>query len=63
MAENSYAHARVLQTRQLRYARQLVEVGCPHCKATHWLLDPGQLVECLNYPGRTAWLDGLGALA
>lgn len=54
-------HGTVLQTRQLRDGRQLAEIHCPHCEATHWYLDPGQLVDCLAMENRPQWVDGLGA--
>jgi hypothetical protein len=53
--------ARVLQTRQLRDRRQIVEVDCACCDETHWLLNPSGLVECLTSPGRYMWVDGLGS--
>jgi hypothetical protein len=54
-------HGQVLQTRRLRDGRQIVEVTCPHCGETHWLLNPSSLVECLTSPGRFMWVDGLGS--
>jgi hypothetical protein len=56
-------HGQVLQRRQLRDGREIVEAACPHCSSTHWLLNPSGLVECLTLPGKFAWLDGLGSPA
>ena len=54
--------ATVLQTRRLRDGHQLVEVNCPHCSESHWLmLTPGStLAYCLAEPSRAFFLDGLG---
>ncbi|CPR11948.1 hypothetical protein BN971_03241 [Mycobacterium bohemicum DSM 44277] len=51
----------VLHTRQLRDGRQLAEIRCPHCAGSHWYLNPGHLVDCLAFPNRPLWVDGLGA--
>jgi hypothetical protein len=52
--------ARVLQTRQLRDRRQLVEVSCPCCGDSHWVLNPAPAVECLSQPGKFMSIDGGG---
>jgi hypothetical protein len=50
--------AKVLQTRELRDRRHLVEVDCACCDSTHWLLNPsGAVVECLSTPGKFMWVD------
>lgn len=59
-ADSAVKHATVLQTRQLRDRRQLVEVACAVCDSTHWLLNPSGLVECLSSPGKYMHVDGLG---
>jgi hypothetical protein len=56
-ADSAVKHATVLQTRQLRDRRQLVEVACPCCDSTHWLLTPSGAVECLSQPGKFMWVD------
>jgi hypothetical protein len=52
----------VRQTRHLRDGRQLVEVSCPHCDSTHWLLTDGtkQLAYCLSHANLPMFVEGLG---
>jgi hypothetical protein len=53
--------ATVRQTRRLRDGRQLVEVGCPHCDSTHWLMTHDTtLAHCVAEPSLAFFLDGLG---
>jgi len=53
--------ARVRQSRRLRDGRQLVEVSCPHCDSTHWLLTDGApLAYCLSHANLPMFVEGLG---
>jgi hypothetical protein len=51
--------ARVLQSRRLRDGRQLVEVTCPHCAGTHWMMttDGSTLAHCVAQPSLVFFLD------
>lgn len=53
-------NATVKQIRRLRDGRKLVEIDCPCCQSTHWMLDPGHLVYCLSRPNKPMFVDGLG---
>jgi hypothetical protein len=54
-------NATVKQIRRLRDGRKLVEIDCPWCQSTHWMLDPGGLVYCTTLPNnRPMFVDGMG---
>lgn len=52
--------ATVRQSRRLRDGRQLVEVSCPHCPETHWLLPDSTLAHCPSHANMPMFIDGLG---
>jgi hypothetical protein len=54
---------RVKQIRRLRRGRRIVEIDCPCCQSTHWMLDPGGLVYCTTLPNKPMFVDGLGVPA
>jgi hypothetical protein len=51
--------ATVRQTRRLRDGRQLVEVSCPHCRESHWLLTTAgsTVASCIAEPARPFFID------
>ena len=50
----------VRQSRRLRDGRQLVEVTCPHCDSTHWLVADTTLAYCLTHANMPMFIEGLG---
>lgn len=54
--DTTLREAQVVATRQFG-GRRAVEVSCPWCHATHWLLAvPGTVAECLAAPGRPLFI-------
>ncbi|WP_407689366.1 hypothetical protein [Mycobacterium sp. HUMS_1102779] len=53
--------AKVLQTRPLRDGHQFVELTCDWCGRSHWYMDPGHLVYCLDLANRPSEVVGLGS--
>jgi hypothetical protein len=51
--------ATVRQARRLRDGRELVEVSCPHCCESHWLLTTAgsTVARCVAEPSRAFFID------